>query len=55
MRNYVMTTLRSDLYKKLLELRKDKSPHTILICTDDLPDELKVKGINLKLNSLSVQ
>jgi hypothetical protein len=41
-------------YKKLLELRKDHSPNTVLVCTDDLPDEWFITVVEYRTKSLDV-
>ena len=40
-----------DNYKKICELKKDRSPITILFCTDDLPDEWLIDVVEYRTKS----
>lgn len=38
-------------YKKILELKKTRSPNTVLVCTDDIPDEWFITIVEYKTKS----
>ena len=38
-------------YKKILELHKERSPHTMLVCTNDFPDEWFITILEYKTKS----